>query len=265
MLFLDIFLLTGGIILGLMVLLWLISLSLKDSSLIDIFWGPGFVLACWIYFVATPQGYPVRKWLLTILVSVWGLRLGLHIFRRNLGKGEDFRYRKWREEAGGTWWIRSLFKVFLLQGVLLWFISAPLLSAQISASPDRLTSLDVIAISIWAIGFVFEAVGDWQLARFKANPANKGKVLNTGLWRYSRHPNYFGDAVQWWAYYLFAAAAGGWWTLFSPVIMTILLLRVSGVTLLEGSLKDTREGYQEYIHTTSAFIPWFPGKSDEGQ
>ncbi len=265
MTFIDIFLFTGGILLGLMVLLWLISLIVQDSSIIDIFWGPGFVLACWIYFVSAPQGYPLRKWLLTILVTVWGLRLGLHIFLRNLGKGEDFRYRKWREEAGDSWRIISLFKVFLLQGVLLWILSVPLLPAQISATPDRLIYLDYLALSIWLGGFFFETVSDWQLARFKTNPANRGKVLNSGLWRYSRHPNYFGDAMQWWAYYLFAAAAGGWWTIFSPVIMTILLLRVSGVTLLERSLQETREGYQEYIRTTNAFIPWFPGESDEGR
>jgi steroid 5-alpha reductase family enzyme len=194
------------------------------------------------------------------VVTIWGLRLSLYILWRNWGKGEDFRYQKWREEAGGKWWWQSFFKVFLLQGLLLWVISAPLLAAQISATPARLTILDFVAIAVWAIGFFFEAVGDWQMARFKANPANKGQVLRTGVWRYTRHPNYFGDATQWWAYYLVAAAGGGFWTIFSPIIMTTLLLRVSGVALLEKSLKETKPKYKEYVETTSAFIPWFPRK-----
>jgi steroid 5-alpha reductase family enzyme len=133
-----------------------------------------------------------------------------------------------------------------------------LLAAQISAQPEDLTWLDYLAIPVWLIGFYFEAAGDWQLARFKANPANRGKVLQTGVWRYSRHPNYFGDAAQWWAYYLIALAAGGWWTVFSPILMTILLLRVSGVTLLERTMKEEKPGYKEYIENTSEFIPWFP-------
>jgi steroid 5-alpha reductase family enzyme len=133
-----------------------------------------------------------------------------------------------------------------------------LLAAQISAQPNQLTWLDYAALLVWLIGFFFEAVGDWQLVHFKANPANKGKVLQTGVWRYTRHPNYFGDATQWWAYYLIALAAGGWWTIFSPIIMTTLLMRVSGVTLLEKSLKETKPGYKEYVETTSEFIPWFP-------
>ena len=137
-----------------------------------------------------------------------------------------------------------------------------MLAAQISATPNQLTLLDYIAVPVWVIGFFFEAVGDWQLAQFKANSANKGKVLNVGVWRYTRHPNYFGDATQWWAYYLVALAAGGWWTIFSPIVMTGLLMRVSGVTLLEKSLKETKPGYKEYIETTSEFFPWFPRKID---
>lgn len=258
MTFLEIYGIGALIILGLMTTLWIVSLILRDSSIVDIFWGTGFVIANWAYFALTPDGFPARKWLISILVTIWGLRLSLHILQRNWGKGEDFRYQKWRAEAGAKWWWRSFFKVFLLQGFLMWIISAPLLAAQISATPARLTILDFIAIPVWAIGFFFEAVGDWQLARFKANPANKGQLLRTGVWRYTRHPNYFGDATQWWAYYLIALASGAFWTIFSPVIMTTLLVRVSGVTMLEKSLKDTKPGYKEYMETTSAFIPWFP-------
>jgi steroid 5-alpha reductase family enzyme len=260
MAFLQIYGIGVLIILGLMTALWIVSLILRNSSIVDIFWGTGFVIANWVYFALTPNGFPARKWLIVTLVTIWGLRLSLYILWRNWGKGEDFRYQKWREEAGKKWWWRSFFKVFLLQGLLLWIISAPLLAAQISATPAKLTVLDFVAIPVWAIGFFFEAVGDWQMARFKANPANKGQVLRTGVWRYTRHPNYFGDATQWWAYYLVALAGGGFWTIFSPILMTTLLLRVSGVALLEKSLKETKPKYKEYVETTSAFIPWFPRK-----
>ncbi|UCC64820.1 MAG: DUF1295 domain-containing protein [Anaerolineae bacterium] len=261
MTFLEIYGLAALAILGFMTAIWLVSLILRDSSIVDIFWGTGFVVANWFYFALTPDGLSARKWLISILVTVWGLRLSFYILWRNWGKGEDFRYQKWREEAGRKWWWQSYLKVFVLQGLLMWIISAPLLAAQISPTPDRLTVLDLVAIPVSAIGFFFEAAGDWQMARFKANPANKGKVLNSGVWRYTRHPNYFGDATQWWAYYLLAAAAsGGFWTVFSPMVMTILLLRVSGVTLLEKTLVETKPQYQEYIERTSAFIPWFPKK-----
>lgn len=258
MTFLEIYGIAALVILGLMTLLWLISLLLKDASIVDIFWGSGFVVSAWVYFALAPDGFAGRKWFISILVTIWGLRLSLYILYRNWGKGEDFRYRKWREEAGNRWWWQSYFKVFLLQGLLMWIISAPLLAAQQGATPGRLTFLDWAAVALWSIGFFFEAVGDLQMARFKANPTNKGKVLNTGVWRYTRHPNYFGDATQWWAYYLMAAAAGGFWTIWSPVVMTLLLLRVSGVTLLEKTLTVTKPQYQEYIETTSSFIPWFP-------
>jgi steroid 5-alpha reductase family enzyme len=251
----------GGLfILGIMVLLWLVSLAIKDSSIVDIFWGSGFVFVSWVYFALTPDGFITRKLLLAILVTVWGLRLTIHIFNRNWGKGEDFRYQAWREEAGLSWWWRSFFKVFALQGVLMWLISAPTLAAQISPTPEGLVWLDWLAIPIWLIGFIFEAGGDWQLQRFKADPANKGKLLTSGLWRYTRHPNYFGDAVQWWAFYLIALASGGWWTIFSPVMMTFLLRNVSGVAMLEKTLKASKPGYKEYVESTNAFFPWFPKK-----
>ncbi len=258
--FLQIYGLAALVVLGFVTALWLLSLILRDSSIVDIFWGTGFIIANGVYLALTPEGLPARKWLVSLLLTVWGLRLSLHILRRNWRKGEDYRYQKWRQEAGPKWWWFSFFKVFLLQGALLWIISVPLLGAQISATPDKLTPLDLVAVLFWAVGFFFEAVGDWQLARFKADPANKGRVLRAGVWRYTRHPNYFGDALQWWAYYVIAAAAGAFWTLYSPIIMTTLLLRVSGVALLEKTLKDTKPGYREYVQTTSAFIPWFPRK-----
>lgn len=248
-----------GVILGLMVVLWLLSLYLKNSSIVDIFWGTGFVIAFWVYFGLAPEGFLPRRLLLGGLVTAWGLRLSIHIFLRNRGKPEDFRYQKWRRDSGPIWWWKSFFQVFLLQGILLWIISFPLAAAQTAAQPAGWTVFDLLGVLVWLAGFYFEAAGDAQLARFKANPANKGRVLDSGVWRFTRHPNYFGDAAQWWGFYLLSAAAGGWWSVFSPVLMTFLLLRVSGVALLEKTL-ETRPGYAEYARRTSAFFPWLPKK-----
>jgi len=257
----EVYLVGLGVALGLMTLLWLVSLALRDASIVDIFWGAGFVVLGWLYFVLAPQGLPARKLLIAILVSIWGLRLSFHIFARNRGKGEDFRYVAMRQAAGAGWWWQSYFKVFVLQGVLMWLISAPLLAAQVAAIPG-LAKMDgapimVLGVLVWVIGFFFEAAGDWQLARFKADPANKGKVMNRGVWRYTRHPNYFGDAAQWWGFFLIALSAGGWMTVFSPLLMTFLLVRVSGKALLERSMAQ-RPGYREYVKSTSGFVPWFP-------
>ncbi len=256
--FLEIYLTTGLIIFALITALWLLSLYLKDSSIVDIFWGTGFVIANWIYFSQTPEGAEARKWLISLLVTIWGLRLSIYILLRNWGKGEDYRYANWRKQAGNAWWWRSYFKVFLLQGVIMWIVSAPLLAAQINSTPKPLFILDFLGTIVWGIGFFFEAVGDWQLARFKTNPQNKDKLLTSGVWRYTRHPNYFGDAAQWWGFYLVAAAAGGFWTIFSPLLMTWLIVKVSGVAMLEGTLKETKPGYAEYVKSTNAFLPWFP-------
>jgi steroid 5-alpha reductase family enzyme len=258
--FLSLFLTGGGVIFGLMVLLWLVSLILKNSSIVDIFWGAGFVISAWLYFFISPEGFLLRKLIILALVTIWGMRLTLHILTRNWGKPEDFRYQKWREQSGKIWWIKSLFQVFLLQGLLMWVISTPLLAAQYYRVSAPFTWVDGLAIILWAIGFLFEALGDTQLAKFRANPGNHGKLLNTGVWHYTRHPNYFGDSAQWWAFYLLALAAGGWWTIFSPIIMTLFLIKVSGVALLEKSLANSKPGYKEYMESTSPFIPWFPKK-----
>jgi steroid 5-alpha reductase family enzyme len=248
----------GLVILVLMLALWLLSLRLKDASIIDPAWGTGFVILVWIYLINTPEGFGPRKWLVAALVTLWGLRLSVHLFLRNRSKGEDPRYAKWRKEAGAQWWWQSLFKVFLLQGLLMWIISMPLFFAQASTAPYG--PMDSVAFVLWLIGFFFEAVGDWQLARFKAVPANKGKVMDSGLWRYTRHPNYFGEAVMWWSYGLFALASGAWSVLASPLLMNWLLLKVSGVTLLEKNLKNSKPKYAAYIKRTSAFIPRAPKK-----
>lgn len=238
--------------------LWLLSLARRDASIVDRFWGLGFVmLAAW--YASRGGGWPARSWLLLGLTAVWGIRLSLHIHLRNRGKPEDPRYARWREEGGRRYWWTSLFRVFLLQAVILWIVAAPLLVGQSSPVPDRFTAFDALGAALWLVGFVFEAVGDAQLAAFRRDPANAGRVLSTGLWRYTRHPNYFGDALIWWGLFVVAAAvpAGGW-TVLSPVLMTVLLVRVSGVSLLEAGLHQSRPGYADYVARTSAFFPMPP-------
>jgi len=246
------------LVVAVMSVLWLISLRLRDASIADVFWGAGFAILA-IFFTVTTDGLVARQVLLASLVVVWGTRLAAHIYRRSLGKPEDPRYAAWRVAGGENYWWKSYFKVFLLQGFLMWLIAMPLLVAQASPTPERLTMLDGLGTAVWAIGFLFESIGDAQLTRFKADPANQGKVLQSGLWQYTRHPNYFGDAVVWWGFFLFALAVpGGAWTIFSPLLMTFLLMRVSGVTLLEKGLKQTRPGYADYVARTSAFFPRRP-------
>lgn len=243
-----------------MTTLWVISVLIKNVSIVDLFWGFGFVVSA-IFFYLKTDGYETRKILLLVLVAIWGLRLSIYLAWRNIGKGEDFRYVQFRKQYGEHryWWI-SFFQTFLLQGVLMWLISAPLLGAMYYSGNNSLGFLDFVAIAFWVIGLSFEAGGDFQLARFKSNPDNKGKVLNTGFWRYTRHPNYFGDSSGWWAYGLFCLAAGSYIPVLGSILMTALIIKVSGVALLEKSLKDTKPQYKEYIEKTSSFIPWFPKK-----
>lgn len=245
----------GAVMLAL-TLLWLVSIAIKDASIIDIFWGIGFVILAWLYRYLLKNDSD-KSLLFCILVSIWGLRLGLYLAYRNLGKGEDYRYQVWRKQHGVNFWWISFFRVFLLQGFLMWIIAAPLLIAQTST---EWSWLDYVGIVLWSIGLAFEAIGDWQLAQFKQNPQNKGKVLNTGLWKYTRHPNYFGDALLWWGLFCFSLSTGGWWTIFSPVLMTFLLMRVSGVVMLEKTLVITKPQYQDYINRTSSFFPMLPKK-----
>ena len=249
--------------LSLLALVWLASLNRRDASIVDIFWGPGFVLVASVYLVLS-DGWAPRQALVLVLVSLWGLRLGAHILWRSRGKTEDYRYRAMRERHGARFWWVSLFTVFLFQGLLVGLISAPLLQAVDAGLPARWTSFDLAAVVLFAVGFLFEAVGDLQLARFRSNPANHGKVLRTGLWRYTRHPNYFGDAVVWWSFFVLAlGTSGSLWTIYSPVVMTFLLLKVSGVGLLERKLSRTRSEYADYIAATNAFVPWFPASPPE--
>ncbi len=239
---------------------WLISLQRKNVTHVDSLWGLGFVLIAWITFGLAP-GYIGRRILIVVLTTVWGLRLSAHLTWRNWGKGEDPRYGGWRQASGQSFLIISLFKVFLLQALFLWVISLTIQHAQVSAAPAYLTWLDFLGLIIWMMGFIFEAVSDWQLARFKADPANKGKVMDRGLWAYSRHPNYFGECLIWWGIFLIALATpASWWTVASPLVITAVLLKMTGVPLTEKTIVKTRPAYREYIQRTPAFFPWFPKK-----
>jgi steroid 5-alpha reductase family enzyme len=237
---------------------WVASVKRRDASIADVCWGSGFALLAWLYSVLSPT-LTLRSWLVVSWITVWGARLSLHIFLRNHRHGEDPRYRAMRASHGPAFWWRSLFTVFWLQGTILWFVALPVLVAVLAARPGRLTAVDGVGTVLVAVGFAFEVVADHQLARFKVEPANRGQVLDRGLWRYTRHPNYFGDATLWWGLYVIACATpGGWLTILSPALMSFLLMRVSGVTLLEAGLKASKPGYREYITRTPAFFPWFP-------
>ena len=248
------------IILVLVTLLWIWSVFIKNVSIVDIFWGFGFVVVN-AFYVFNSGELNARKILILTLVSIWGFRLAMYLAYRNIGKGEDFRYQEFRRNYGSKryWWF-SFFQTFLLQGGLIMIISLPLLGISSSASSGDLNVLDYLGVVVWLIGFVFEAGGDFQLMRFKKNIENKGKVLNTGFWKYTRHPNYFGDSAVWWAYAIFSIAAGSYWQIIGSIIMTLLIIKISGVSLLEKTLKNTKPQYSDYIEKTNSFFPWFPKK-----
>ena len=245
-------------------LAWLISLPIKNATVADAFWGLAFISPFWSAItIYGPHLWSERLILLAILVTIWGFRLGVHIMFRNWGKPEDFRYAVWRKQYGSIWWYRSFWQVFVFQGVLVWILSAPLIATVTNPGSLEWIVLDGFGFLVWLVGFFFEAVGDWQLMLFREDPANRGKLLTTGLWRYTRHPNYFGEAAQWWGFWLLACSAGNYWTLFSPLLMTFLLLYISGVRLLEKSLKETKPGYEEYVRQTSEFFPLPPLRENE--
>ena len=242
---------------GSMFLLWLLSIKLHNVSIVDSWWGPGFVLIAWVTFFTAGTDAP-RQYLLLALVTLWGLRLGTYITWRNKGEDEDYRYRRMRKNRDGFWW-QSLFIVFWLQASLMWIISTPLQLGQLGDLPAALTWSDWLGVLFFAVGFFFETVGDWQLARFKADPQNKGKVMDSGVWRYTRHPNYFGDVTQWWGFYLIAAGSiPGCYSIIGPIVMTFFLLKVSGVAMMDKDQSKKKPEYAEYIRKTSAFIPLPP-------
>jgi steroid 5-alpha reductase family enzyme len=239
----------------LLLLTWIVSVFKRDVSIVDSTWSLMFLAMAFVYTAPgwLDAGLDARALLMLVMVSAWALRLAGYITWRNLGEGEDRRYRAIRRKHEPGFSFKSLYLVFGVQGLLAWFISLPLLAAATGTTPLGL--LDALAVLVWLAGFGFETVADAQLSAFKAQPQNRGKVLDSGLWRYTRHPNYFGECVIWWGFYLLAVAAGGWWTLPAPLLMTFLLLRVSGVTLLERDIGERRPAYRDYIRSTNAFIP----------
>jgi steroid 5-alpha reductase family enzyme len=250
----DAMLVAAITILCIMVATWLLSLILKNASIVDIVWGLGFVITSWV-LALTIDGDSTRQILLAVMVGAWGLRLGGYLAKRNIGHGEDWRYKAMRKKKGARFGLISLVTVFGLQGVLMWVVSLPVMFGNSDATPG-VGPLAVIGVMVWAVGLSFEAVGDWQLAKFKKDPNNAGKVMQTGLWSLTRHPNYFGDALLWWGIGIVGAETGtGVVGFIGPVVMTVFLLRVSGVPMLERSLMKRREGYAEYAARTSSFIP----------
>lgn len=253
-------LLTAAIaVAGTMLTAWVVSLFRRDASIVDIAWGLGFVILAWA--AAAHAGFEApRTALLLGMVSAWGLRLAIHLGRRNLREGEDRRYREMRARIP-RFALVSLVTVFALQGVAMWVVALPVTLALGDTGERALGLLGVAGVALWGIGLAFETTADAQLARFRANPAHAGLVMDRGLWRYSRHPNYFGDACAWWGIGLAAVeadVAAHAWTLVGPLLMTVLLMRVSGVPLLEPHLRASRPGYEAYARRTSAFVPLPP-------
>lgn len=256
---------TGSLLQGLyatvalMVVLWLISIPLRNVSIIDLFWGIGVATSGSAYWLLQPEP-GARANLMMALVWLWALRLFLYLFFRNKGKPEDRRYVAMREKRTGFWW-KSLYVVFLLQAVLAWIIGMPQYGAITSSAPLGL--LDVVGAGLFLYGLIWESLADQQLAAFLSNADNRGKVMDRGVWRYSRHPNYFGEFCLWWGLWLIAAAGGAWWTVFSPLLLSFFLLEVSGVSMLEKDIGERRPGYAEYVRRTSAFVPMPPKPAGE--
>ncbi len=247
---------TIAIILFLYMSSWfLLSVLKKRNDLADIAWGLGFFLLSWIsFFLGQIQG--LRGLLACLLVTIWGLRLAWHIHSRNKNKSEDYRYAKWREDWGQWFYLRSYLQVYMLQGVFLFLIVFPVLLINKSLDTS-LNFLDIVALVVWLIGFIFESVGDYQLKRFIKNPNNRGQLMQSGLWRYTRHPNYFGEVVQWWGIWLLAlSVTNGLFSIIGPITITILILKVSGIPLLEEKMREKPQ-FAEYARRTSIFIPWF--------
>lgn len=250
---LDVSITAAAAALAIMSVFWLLSLARRDASVADVAWGLVFVAIAWSCWAA--GGRSTASLVVALAVSVWGFRLAFYIGIRNAGHGEDRRYAAMRERRPGRFWLWSFFGVFLLQGVLALVVSLPIqsLGAVADASPGVVGWL---GLAVFLTGLGFEAIGDAQLAAFKRDPASKGQVMDRGLWRYTRHPNYFGDALLWWGIWLIAVGSGAaWWTLVGPALMTFLLVRVSGVAMLESDMAERRPGYAEYVRRTSSFLP----------
>lgn len=237
-------------------LFFIIGQLLRDNSIVDIGWGLGFVVLA-LVLVARDEFQNTKGLVVLVLVALWGLRLTIYLFNRNKGKPEDYRYVNLRKRWGTKWArLKAFLNVYALQGVMLYIVSLSFMHI-FNSEESSLGWLDFIGIAIWVIGYLFEVIGDWQLKTFKSKPENKGRIIRSGLWKYTRHPNYFGEATMWWGIYLLAVTSGGWFMIASPVVMTLLLLFVSGVPLLEKKYKNHPE-FEQYKQVTPKFFPWFP-------
>jgi len=242
-----------------MIIIFTIAQIKKDNSIVDIAWGPGFILVSILTFYIN-QKFIFRQILVCALVVIWGTRLAVHIAVRNRERGEDYRYAKWRKDWGKWFFLRSFFQIFMLQGVILLVIVYPIVLIN-HASGSGIRILDIIGALVWLTGFSFEAIGDYQLLKFKNQPENKGKIITHGLWKYTRHPNYFGETLIWWGIFLIALSVKfGWTAVISPLLITFLLLRVSGIAMLEKKYAGNKD-FEDYAKRTSPFIPWFPKKN----
>ncbi|QHI96690.1 DUF1295 domain-containing protein [Xylophilus rhododendri] len=243
---------------ALALLTWIASLLRHDVSLVDRTWGLMIAAPGIVYAALLPDAWPRAAWLLPLLLA-WAIRLAWHVTRRNWGHGEERRYQAIRARNQPGFAFKSLYLVFALQAVLAWAVAAPLFAAFVGGRDFGW--LDAAGVALAGFGIVFEAVSDAQLSRFLGDPAHKGQVMDRGLWRYSRHPNYFGECCTWWGMFLLGLAGAGvygWWALVSPVVMTVLLLKVSGVSLLEADIGERRPKYRDYVARTPAFFPWRP-------
>ena len=253
----------GLAILSLVVAIWAVSVRIVDASIIDIFWGFGFVVVAWAARFSAGGPWSLRRTALFLAASLWGMRLTLHLAKRNVGKGEDYRYRAMRKKHGAKFGLISLRTVYLTQGAVMFVVSLPL-QVGLMRHDDQIgyRPVVIVGLAVWVVGLAFETVGDLQLNNFVKNPANTGKVLDTGLWAWTRHPNYFGDTCAWWGMWLIACAVRpGLFTVVSPVVMTYMLRKVSGVPMLEHSIAKRRPGYAEYIERTSSFFPKKPRRA----
>ena len=255
---LSTFLIAAIIILVYMTGLFSIALIRKDNSIADIAWGFGFIVVAWSTTFVNGNLFP-RQLLTCCLISIWGSRLSIRIFLRNRGKGEDPRYQKWRKEWGRCFIVRSYLQVFLLQGVILLVNISPVLVIN-TTSDAKLVFLDAIGLLVWITGFLFESVGDWQLDRFLKNPKNRGIIMDQGLWRYSRHPNYFGEITMWWGIFIIGLSVPlGWIGFIGPLTITLMIIFVSGIPMTERLMEKT-PGFDEYKKRTSVLFPWFSKK-----
>jgi len=262
MTFENILIINACVVAACMLVLWGVSLAIRDASIVDMFWGAGFVVISWCSLLLSGNE-ALPAWILTGMVTIWGLRLAAYLTWRNLGKGEDKRYSEMREKPNRNFALFSLVVIFGLQGLIMWIVSLPLQLAPTLRADANILLL--VGGLLWLSGISFEAIGDFQLARFKGKPENDGKVLDSGLWHYTRHPNYFGDFLVWWGYWCFVCAIdlGAYWTAVGPALMTFCLVYFSGVMHLERTITHRRPEYADYIQRTSAFIPWPPQSSRE--